>query len=369
MNGYKILIVSRSFHPSINPRAFRATELAKELARQNHNITVITHSRGNNFEKFEEANNLQILDFAGNSWKDIYMKGNVIEKKFRKLFRSILKYLFLFPDIQISFILKRYLENLQGYDILISIAAPYPVHWGVGLALKRNHSLTRTWIADCGDPFWKNKERKFGMPFYFKYVENWFCGKPDFITVPTEEAINAYPPKCRSKIHVIPQGFEYDGLRLSKEVVKNVIPTFAYAGALKKGVRDPSNLLDLLCSVKIEFRFIIYTRNKELIIPYKNFLGQKLEIRDYIPRNELLRELRKMDFLVNIENKGKFQSPSKLIDYALVEKPILSFNNNSFDKDIVLDFLDGDYTKSYQIENIEQYNIKNVAKRFIQLCS
>ena len=38
----------------------------------------------------------------------------------------------------------------------------------------------------------------------------------------------------------------------------------------------------------------------------------------------------KMDFLINLENLNKEQSPSKLIDYAISKRPIFSFNQNNF---------------------------------------
>lgn len=367
MQKSKILIVSRAFYPVIAPRAFRATELAKEFARQNHDVTVLTHTRGHDFRSFENRYNLQVKDFTNNQWREIKIRGNKFEVLVRKAIRSFLVYLFQFPDIQLTIFLRKYLKNFKGYDLLISIAAPYPVHWGVALARQENKSLAKIWIADCGDPFWKNKEKKFTIPFYFKIIENWFCNKPDFITVPIPEAKMAYPRKCQRKIYVIPQGFKFDEFPLVKEGYKNAVPTFAFAGTIKKGVRNPNVLLDFLSTIKMDFRFIIYTRKSSIILPYKEILGSKLEIKDYIPRNELLVELAKMDFLVNLENNKNYQSPSKLIDYALLQKPILSINNKNFNKEVVNSFLKGDYGKSLKVENIEQYDIKNVVIKFINL--
>lgn len=41
----KILIVTNGYYPKNSPRSFRATEFAKELHRQGHQVTVITHAR------------------------------------------------------------------------------------------------------------------------------------------------------------------------------------------------------------------------------------------------------------------------------------------------------------------------------------
>ena len=47
MDKKKILIVTRAFYPTQSPRSFRATELAKELYRQGHDVTVMAPRREN----------------------------------------------------------------------------------------------------------------------------------------------------------------------------------------------------------------------------------------------------------------------------------------------------------------------------------
>ena len=96
-------------------------------------------------------------------------------------------------------------------------------------------------------------------------------------------------------------------------------------------------------------------------------MGKKLEIKSYVPRNELLDVLGKMDFLITFEDKSKVQKPSKLIDYALVQRPILSIKPFDIDKKVLKEFLIGNYEKQIEIADIEQYNIKNVASAFIDL--
>ena len=51
-----------------------------------------------------------------------------------------------------------------------------------------------------------------------------------------------------------------------------------------------------------DFKFIVYTKYTDLIIPYAEFFGKKLEIRKPIDRDSLLEILKHADFLVNIEN-------------------------------------------------------------------
>lgn len=364
MNKLRILIISRSFYPIIAPRAFRATELAKELSIQGHDVTVLTNKRDFNYTDYEKEYKLIIEDFVQNRWHDLPQSSNFCIK----LFKKILKHLFLYPDIQLAPLLANKLAKMSGFDLLISIAVPYSVHWGVALAKQKNRHLTKVWIADCGDPFMGNKESKFNYPFYFKFVENWFCKKPDFITVPISGAIPAYPSFCHHKIEVIPQGFNFDEVKLDFTITKNEYPIFAYAGAMSKGVRDPSHLLDYLSKQEGKlFKFIIYTQNASLITPYKDRLGNKLVIRNYVQREQLLSELSQVDFLVNLENRNNVQSPSKLIDYAITQKPIISIKPDGLDETVLTEFLDGNYTNRLRIDNLEKYDIRNVAKQFILL--
>lgn len=361
MDKKKILIVSRAFYPAIAPRSFRATELAKEFARQGYEITVLTHKKDFEYKSFEKNHNIKVEDFVKGRWKEI--QGGSILKKVARFF---LNYLVLFPDIQLMLFLKKELQNYSDFDLLISIAIPYPVHWGVASAKNKNTYLCRTWVADCGDPFMGNKERKFKHPFYFHLVEKWFCNKPDYITVPIEQAIQAYPTSCKTKIRVIPQGFNFLESK-NNTTPNNQIPTFAYAGGFSKGLRDPSKFLEYISTYESPFKFIVYTKNINVLLPFKNILGDKLEIRNYIPREQLLKELSSMDFLINFENKNKLQSPSKLIDYALTKRPILSVNSSYLDTKNVNEFLNRDYTNQMKIGNIERYDIRNVANKFIEL--
>ena len=59
--------------------------------------------------------------------------------------------------------------------------------------------------------------------------------------------------------------------------------------------------------------------------------------------------------------------PSKLIDYAIVQKPILNVHPTEVDKEIVLEFLKGDYHNAFVVDNVEQYHIENVVKKFLNL--
>ncbi len=276
-------------------------------------------------------------------------------------------YLFLWPHIKITPLVRHALQKEHGYDLLISIAVPYTTHWGVALAMKKKkNNIAYTWIADCGDPFIGNKEKQIPFPFYFRWIENWFCKKPDYITVPVKEAVDAYPQACRSKIQIIPQGFDFSNLPVIPKRKTKLCPVFAYAGKFNDK-RDPRQFLDYLVERDDKFVFVVYTKSGKYLEGYAEKLGNKLLVKDYIPREQLLFELSAVDFVINFENTGGVQVPSKLIDYALIKKPVLSLKAHEINKKLINEFLNGDYSHRKEIGDVSQYDIRTIANKFLDL--
>lgn len=365
----KILIVCRWFYPENSARALRATELAKEFARQGHNVTVITSERNEeDYLTLECRDKIRIKNFGK-------LKFPLIKESKKKYFNTIsriisrvLQILFEYPSIEIMWKIKRALREERHYDLLITIAVPHSIHWGTAWARNSKHSIAKIWIADCGDPYMGNNIDTFKKLFYFKYLENWFLKKADFVSVPFEGAKDGYYEKYRYKIIVIPQGFKFEDFNvLISEYKKNEIPTFAYAGGFIKKFRDPRNFIKYLISLNREFKFIIYTYSPDIVKKYAEISKNRIEIYGIIPRSVLLKELSKMDFMVNIENETKIALPSKLIDYSLTGRPILSLPSNTVDKKLINDFLNGNYSNRLIIKNQDNYRIENVCKQFLSL--
>jgi hypothetical protein len=81
-----------------------------------------------------------------------------------------------------------------------------------------------------------------------------------------------------------------------------------------------------------------------------------------------MQELDKLDFVVNLENENlPGQIPSKLIDYAILRKPILNIVPNNPNMELISEFLNGNFSNSLVIENPEQYHITNVYRSFMSL--
>jgi hypothetical protein len=369
MDKKKILIVSRSFYPMNSPRSLRTTELVKEFARQGHEVTLLTIKNDEVHIPFEEEHDVTIKDLGHLWFPKVELAGSSgIIRLFKRLIRRVLLLLFEYPDIELMFKVNRALKKESGFDLLISVAAPYPVHWGVAKARNPNHPIAETWIADCGDPYVGRQNDSFKVPFYFSFVEKWFFRKADFITVPFDGAKSAYFPEFRSKIKVIPQGLSFPKRTNNGRTVENDVITFAYFGNIESYLHYAVPFLNKLNSIKREFRFIIYTRRKDIF--ETNLTPETLDkcfLRDYVEREVLFRQLDKVDFLVHFPYQNEIQKSLKLVDYNFIGKPILVYKNDESSDRIFKEFLEYNFENKREFEDYRKYKIENVCTDFLKL--
>jgi glycosyltransferase involved in cell wall biosynthesis len=362
----KIVVVSNSFYPEISPRSFRTTELVKGLLLQNHEVHVITNFHPES-RLISNSNKLHFHYLDAKKFKPISVESkNKLVYQFQRVINFALNYFLTYPDIELVFLTRAALKKMNSFDALITIANPHQIHWGTAGIIKKLNC--KVWIADCGDPFMGQENNSFKSPFYFKYVEKQFCSRANFITVPTEDSIKAYYPEFRPKIKVIPQGFNFNEVRLYDGPKEHAIPTFAYSGSFIKNIRDPKELLEFLHGIEQPYLFYIYTHKTHFnyVLPYIQN-NPRVKLLEYIDRKDLLYKLSKMDFLVNLENQGKMQTPSKLIDYGIVGKPILSIRTGNLDEENVLSFINGNYEKAFELPDLTKYKIENVVQSFLDL--
>lgn len=367
MDCNKILIVTASFYPQNSPRSFRATELAKEFSRQGHQVTVLTPKDPLLHKPFGIENHIEIKDLGKRKWRSIKNKGNGLYSLIRRFFIRFSKLLFEYPEIELFWMVRKALRNESGYDMMISIAVPYPIHWGVAASISGYKKAANVWIADCGDPYMGQENDSFKPSFWFKWVEKWFMSKTDFVTVPTEGAISAYYPEFHSKIRVIPQGFKFEEYSFPRTTDSNSKPIFAYAGMFIPGRRDPSEFISYLKQKEIDYEFHIYTKTPQFVRGITDEYKNKIILHDSVPREVLLEILSGMDFLVNFDNVGNKQTPSKLIDYLILGKPVLSVTTGRLDIKVIDEFLSGDYKNRVIIKNPDQYRIERVCGKFLKL--
>jgi hypothetical protein len=365
----KILIISEHIFPKQTPRAYRATELAIQLAKVGYQVTLCAVLGSYDYAIFQEKYNLRVKNLKLN-WQyapntsDLKSRRYFIDKLLNKLFHKFFEY----PLIEFYFKIPQLINKIEKQDVLISIAVPHQIHWGCARAKLLNpSSFPKTWIADSGDPYFINiGNEKYKNKFAKK--EKLVFEKCNYYTVPFDKAKENYKKLDPRKLKVIPQGFNFEIPDINNYKPLNKIPTFIYCGSFYADFRNPIPFLDYLSKLSFDFKFVVYTLNFEMVQDFVPKLRNKIQLKNYIPREELLKELSKYDFLINFENvELPGLLPSKLIDYAIADRPILSLNTSDLNTQLVSEFLKGNYEKRLLINNLENYQINNVAQRFVDL--
>ena len=359
----KILIIGQWIFPLNTPRANRTWELAKGFAKDGHDVTVYALLGDRDYSEEERTYNLKIRNLGVSNFGLIdsqnYSKRTFLNRAIGRLVGQHNA----FPGIEFYRMIKKCFKAEKDVDLLISIAHPHVIHW----AVEKYFDLLspKCWIADCGDPF-------MGNAFYpphrmYKKFEMAWCRRVDFITVPIDDARKGYYPEFSDKIRVIPQGFDNSKIKVAK-YNPNKIPTFVFAGVTYPELRDPTRFLQYLYEQKIQCKFIVYSRS-EIFKLYAGKLQGVLYVNDYVPREELIYEMSKSDFLVNISNGTGVQSPSKLIDYKLSNRPILTISSSFESPEIenFHNFINGNYSADTVVENVERFNINNIVRQYMSL--
>lgn len=363
----RIVIISGTIFPHISARSFRTTELAKGLARMGHDVTVYAILGKYDYSSFEKEYHLTVKDLGasrcGNFNSDGIEGMSFVNRALRKLLYNVIDY----PRCEYLFKTYAALRKESPFDLLITVAHPFGIHWGAAFFKKKHPGLFKKWISDCGDPFMGNPIETKRWRFPLEPMERFWCRQTDRITIPVAEGKDGYYKEFRDKISVIPQSIDFDSVKIGK-YSGNAVPSFLFSGAVYKGQRDPREFLEYLSHLDRDFRFYVYSVTDDIFSDYIPALGERLILQRYIPRDELILRMSQMDFLVNINNNTSVQKPSKLIDYGLSKRPILNVSTHMSQQecDAFDAFLKGDYSARYVIPDFEQYDSKNVCRQFVE---
>ena len=363
----KILIVSQAFFPENSPRSLRTTELVKEFARTGHNVTIITPRIESSHGAFEKEYGVEIKNMGNYSWKSITIKGKGIEMLLRRLVFRFSNLLFEYPSIQLLWLVKKVLKIESGYDLMISVAVPYPVHWGVAAVRTKANPIASVWIADCGDPYMGLETDTFKKVFYFSYLDRSFLKGADYVAVPIKEAINAYYKEFHYKFRVIPQGFTFPAIINSSKDKKR--PVFIYSGNVTSYTHYALPFFRYLVTLDIDFEFKIFTTTPEIFTDSLGAIQDKLTIKEYVDRAVLIQEFADADFLLHFPYEKNTQRSLKLIDYWYSERPVLHFDNTENARQLLVEFLHLNFIHAVPNPSIDDYRIEHVCEQFLALSS
>lgn len=385
----KVGIVTYYFDPVINPRAFRALELAREFAVRNIDTTVFVPDLKHDYTSLCARYNFKVYPIAPGFWLNSQTriipdtstgkleteptlssppKVNLLSKIKRLVVRNF------FPggfNFEYAFTASKVLKRIDDFDLVISIGLPISSHLAVSRAYRsvRNKPVL---FADYGDPY--SFSKIINPPKWHRFMERKMLRPFDYILTPTEKAISSFLYfKKPDQIKVIPQGVNQKNVRLQVPIKRTNGPRFIFAGNFYLGIRDPYEILQFLVELNEDFEFVIYTNTKDhtnmsLVQPYEKLLGNKLLIRHLLEREACIYEMSGADFLVNISNTVDEHSPSKLIDYCLTKRPVFSYVPGKFIKSIFEKFLNGNYEDDLGKKiDISAFDIEKIVNDIIEL--
>lgn len=355
----KILIISKFTHPWNTPRAFRTAELSEQLVKMGHEVTLCVITGNHDYSEYEKRTGVHIKNIKTRFIPDGTKSPGFFDKVMGRLFGNLLAW----PNVEFHFLISRIIEENPGMDMLITIAMPHQIHYGAARAKKKHPEIfPKTWICDCGDPFMLNPFCH--LPKYMKYFEDMWCTACDYIAVPTNTSYKGYYEPYWGKIRVIPQGFDFSKTPIS-QYKKNNVPTFLFTGAIHPG-RSPIKFMDYLLTVDFDYKFYLYMRSP-LDDKYVEQSDGRIEYKIGYGRKDIIKACSEMDFLINIKNINDSQTPSKLIDYSISKRPILSVSDDFVESEEFLQFVRGDYSSQLIVSNLDEYRIENVAQAFVDL--
>lgn len=381
-------IVTYFFHPVLNPRAFRALELAKEFSRQGHRVIVYVPDTDYDYTELSKRYNISIecvapgfyLNKKGRPVNSAPAEvGEVSTTKSKPGLMQRFKYQVIrnfYPggfNFEYAFTCSRALKRANvTFDLMISVGLPICTHLAVSRASRMNRKKIKTRVADYGDPY--SFSKIIHPPYFHRWLERRMLRQFDFILTPTEKGVQSFTYfKPADKIRIIPQAFDFSEIKRSDKLHESGIKHFVFSGNFYKDARNPRELFTFLSTLEIDFRFILYinmsdTDNMDIVRSFAGLLGDKLVVRPFVPRLDCIFEMSKADFLINISNTHTEHTPSKLIDYKLTGRPVFSYVPGSFDEIVFRNFLGGDYKSDFVKDlSLDKYDIRKVSADILSL--
>lgn len=371
----RYLVVTYDFPPKNSPRAFRWGTIAEYLAKQGHQVDVVTQGTDNMHAYVQGVTVYPAKEFLLGCFRTA-QGGNHIDfnqedlaavatdprwkTKLKTGFTSGIKWahdtiwqniywpdfatLWIFPALKTA----KGLIKKHHYDALVSVSHPFSGHV-IGLKLKKSFP-NLYWMADMGDPFSIMKDIPLNnYKLYGNYnhrVEQDVFNLADVISVTTQETKTEYapwlPPESFDKIKVMPPLFK--PAQGSKPTVKSKDKLrLFYCGSLCKSIRNPSFLLQLFAklagetfnSKQLELHITgDICDTEECFAPYHDLLGKQIFLHGQQPKETVQEMMAASNVLINICNDTLYQLPSKVAEYASSGKPILNFVKSKKDASV-----------------------------------
>ncbi len=362
---HRYLIVTYSYAPMPNARAFRWTALAERWAARGDQVDVVcgwepgmAHTETRNGVNLHRVN-AQWIERLRRRFSNKPAEGNTPPEnalsmsngtRLKTGLRTVLRWLYYnvykqlyWPDMAYLWYFParacaRRLMRQTAYDALISVSFQFTAHL-VGLRL--HHLFPKVcWLVDVGDPFWlaefdpPNNQVLYGR--LNRNIERAVLREARRISVTTELTRDHYIqnfPETAGRITVIPPLLSLATPPASAATSRTDDRIrLVFAGMLYATLRRPDHLLRLFADLikrpggdRLELHFWGFlTGVRGDFEPYQALLDRQIFLHGQVPRDQAAQALRDADILINIGNKVPFQLPSKVVEYVSLNKPILN---------------------------------------------
>lgn len=330
----RILVITPYYYPHNNPRSNRWSQIVQNW-QIDHEVEVLTSQDFKNIDKNEN----HILRH-GYSTPDKRYSRNITEGRSfpgRNLLKSIFKS-FMWPDESASWVrsVKRLCQQkvqLFHPDVIVTVSWPFSSHL-LGLHLKSKFDFL--WLADIGDPFDFQNTLPRNNETLFKSLntstETQVMRMTDLVVVTNEHLRMSYKDKFNiDHVHCIGPMTISDHTENQSHSINSDKIDLGYFGSLYAGVREPDMLIRLanaIASIKDERRYQLHIYGSIKPEIQKHIHGKLItpdivEFHPKVERRKAIELMKKMDALISIGNDNIYQTPSKIVDYAICEKPII----------------------------------------------
>lgn len=371
--GENLLIVSFSYAPMLNPRAFRWTALAEEFARRGVRVRVVSswqpglkrlqtvhgveiHRVGN---RFIERVRALLVRSRCHPQQEI---ARPLLQKYRTSLGRLISWLWrqvAWPDTTCVW----YLAALRKAQVLLretptaTVVSVSPTFTAalVGCTLSRSLKNGR-WILDMGDPFSFAHESPANNFLFYNALnlcmERILFRQACAVTLTNANVRQRYAElysDCADKLYVIPPLLPETAIKPIIRFAAAMTPDhpirIVYIGSLYQRLRRPDFLLALFEGLvlkggdrRLELHFFGNSDEcNDAFVPYMSWLGRTIILHGVVSREDAFAAVREATIVVNLGNMNNCQLPSKLVEYAAARKPIL--NIMRINRDVSEDFM------------------------------
>ena len=319
------------------------------------------------------ANKL-MLKYGENKYKFIRKIISALYELFQWIF-------FVGPKSGLYFGAKKYLKE-NKVDCIIATGEPFVLFY---FAKKLSQKFNIPWIADYRDPWTQSKKRcpNLLLKKTYAYFERKYLKNTSFITTVSNFLAKHISSNLKSSLfYIIPNGFDNEILKITKEVEQNrTVLNIGFVGTIYKWHPFESFLKNIEKFVKernVEINLNFYGINNEAEI--KNIIETKcpiiksmVNIYSRMPNSDLIADLSKNNALLLFNDYSVMGT--KIYDYLAVKRKILLCYTDDEQANLLkerhynLKEIDG-LSNSLQAELIKETNsgrnnkIKNHGKNF-----